>query len=56
MGVKMDPENEQDKDECEMEDEEAHPELGHLDPNESGVDDTNKVQREKMFKLLMLET
>ena len=50
IGVKMDPENEQDKDDCEIEDEEAHPEFGHLDPNELGIDETNKVQKEKMFK------
>ena len=50
IGVKMDPENEQEKDECDIEDEEAHPEFGHLDPNELGIDETNKVQKEKMFK------
>ena len=50
IGVDMDPENEQDIDDCFMQEEEAHPDFEHLNPE--GIEGYSKenVKREKMFK------
>ena len=49
LGVELDPEKEQEIDDCMMDEKENHPEFEHLDPAE--FDDQNKtVQKERVFK------
>ena len=50
VGVKLDPENEQINDDCDMEEEISHPDFEHLDPNAIQFDNPEKCQREKTFK------
>ena len=50
VGVKLDPENEQINDDCDMEEEISHPDFEHLDPNAIKFDNPEKCQREKIFK------
>jgi hypothetical protein len=49
LAIELDPEKEQEIDDCLMNEEESHPEFEHLDPSE--FNDQNKnIQKEKVFK------
>ena len=50
LGAELDPEKEQEIDDCEMLDEEAHPDFVHLDPNEITINESNLLKKEKMLK------
>ena len=50
IGAKLDPEKEQEVDECDMEEEEGHPDFLHLNPDDLISTESKMVLREKIFK------
>ena len=50
IGAKLDPEKEQEVDECDMEEEEGHPDFLHLNPDDLISTESKIVLREKIFK------
>ena len=50
MGAKLDPEKEQEIDDCDMEDEEFHPDFVHLDPDDIVVNEKELIKKEKIVK------
>ena len=50
IGIELDPENEQDIDDCDMEEFEDHPDYEHLEPNYIEEVNIQTLQREKVFK------
>ena len=50
IGLQLDPEKEQEIADCNMEEEEYHPDFNHLDPDELISAESTSVIRERMFK------
>ena len=53
IGAKLDPEKEQELDECDMEEEETHPDFLQLDPDDFISTESKTVLREKIFKPIL---
>ena len=54
VGVKLDPENEQINDDCDMEEEISHPDFEHLDPKQYNLTILKNVKERKFSNLLTL--